>query len=173
MGVTTTTGSASTYTAIATYTIPSATTSYTFTSIPTTYTDLILVSNFGTSTAGPFTIRVGNGTVDTGSNYSRTCVYGTGSAIASFRETSQTYANTANSSTNLVANSVTQFMNYSNTSVYKTFIDRNGNTTANTVQANIYLWRSTAAINTIQVFNSNGYNLLAGSTFTLYGIKAA
>lgn len=165
--------SAPTYTPIATTTLASNTASYTFTSIPQTYTDLVLVSNLGTATAGPFTMRVGNGSVDTGSNYSRTNIYGDGSAVHSFNEVNQTYFNTGNSSTSIVLQDITQFMNYSNTTTYKTFLNRNGNTIAGTVQGNVYLWRSTSAINTIQVFNSNGYNLLAGATFTLYGIASA
>ena len=162
----------STYDKIATTTLGSAASSYTFSSIPGTYTDLILIANFATSTTGPLSYQIGNGSVDTGSNYSRTSIYGDGSSAASFRESNQTYFNTANGSTTLIANDIVQFMNYSNTTTYKTMLDKNNNASG-TVQANVYLWRSTAAINTIKIFNSNGYNLSANSTFTLYGIKAA
>jgi len=173
MGVNVTTNSAQTYVPIATTTLGSNAASYTFNSIPQTYTDLVLVSNLGTATSGAFTIRVGNGSVDTGSNYSRTNMYGDGSASHSFNETNQTYTNTGNSTTSIILQDISYFMNYSNTTTYKSYLNVNGNSSAGTTQANAYLWRSTAAINTIQVFCANGYNLLAGSTFTLYGILAA
>ena len=161
-----------TYVALATQTVGTAVASVTFSSIPQGYTDLILVANAGTSTIGPFSYQVGNGTVDTGSNYSRTCMYADGTSAASFRETNQTYFNTANGATTIIANDIVQFMNYSNTTTNKTILDRNNNSTG-TVQANVYLWRSTAAINTIKIFNASGYNLITGSTFTLYGVAAA
>ncbi len=41
------------------------------------------------------------------------------------------------------------------------------------VEANVSLWRNTAAITTIQVRNNGSYNFTSDSTFTLYGIKAA
>lgn len=162
-----------TYVALSTTTVSTATPSVTFNlSGITGYTDLVLVANVGTSTAGPISYQVGNGTVDTGSNYSRTCVYGDGASAASFRETNQTYFNTANGGTSVTVTDILHFMNYSNTTTYKTILNRNGRADA-TTQANVYLWRSTSAINTIKVFNANGYNLIAGSTFTIYGIAAA
>ena len=161
-----------TYVALSTQTVGTAVASVTFSSIPQGYTDLVLVANFATSTAGPLSYQVGTGSIDTTSSYSRTCLYGDGSSAASFRESNQTYFNTANSSTTLIANDIVHFMNYSNTTTYKTILDRNNNSSG-TVQANVYLWRKTTAIDTIKVFNSNGYNLATGSTFTVYGIANA
>ena len=162
----------STYTPIVTYTATGSVSTYTFSSIPTTYTDLILVSNYGNSAGGNYAVRVGNGSIDTGSNYSRTCVYGTGSTTGSFQESNQTYLNLGNSNTSLTSNSITQFNNYSNTTTYKTYIDRS-NATTGTTAASACVWRSTSAINTIQVFSPSSSNFLSGSTFTLYGITAA
>ena len=48
--------------------------------------------------------------------------------------------------------------------------DRNG---AGGVAANVGLWRSTSAITTIKWYAANSENLAAGTTATLYGIKAA
>jgi hypothetical protein len=65
-------------------------------------------------------------------------------------------------------------MNYSNTTTYKTALNRS-NQAAGGVDATVGLWRSTAAIDTIRFYaNTNGsQNFLTGSTFTLYGIAAA
>ena len=79
----------STYTPIATNTLGSAQASVTFSSISGSYTDLVLIINAGTSDASEqdCLIRV-NG--DTGSNYSATYMYGTGSSAASGRNANQT-----------------------------------------------------------------------------------
>lgn len=64
--------------------------------------------------------------------------------------------------------------NYSNTTTNKTVIARSNSSSsiAGTV-AVAGLWRSTSAITSITVFCTNGSNIKAGSTFSLYGIKAA
>jgi len=64
-----------TYVALATQTLGTAAASVTFSSIPSGYTDLIIVSSqfYVSSGADRYaTFQVGNGTVDTGSNYSWT-----------------------------------------------------------------------------------------------------
>jgi hypothetical protein len=66
---------------------------------------------------------------------------------------------------------IINFMNYSNTSTYKTLLAR-GNDTAASTAAITGLWQSTSAINTVKILGFGGNNLDAGSTFTLYGIKA-
>jgi len=62
-------------------------------------------------------------------------------------------------------------MNYANTTTYKTFLVRGANTAGN-IDADVGLWRSTAAINSVTVLIGSG-SLSSGSTFTLYGIAAA
>lgn len=163
-----------TYEPIATHTLPSNSFDYTFTSIPSTYTDLELVINFGQSTADDMLIRVGNGSIDTGSNYSSTTMQGNGSTATSFRYSSNSGIQprvAANPPTSIGAVWRERFMNYSNTTTYKTTLGRldyaNGET-----EAHVGLWRSTSAINQIRI-QCFTYNFLAGSTFTLYGIKAA
>jgi hypothetical protein len=159
-----------TYVALDKKTVDGTVSTITFSSIPATYTDLVIVSNYGNDSAGNYAIRVGNGSVDTGSNYSRTCFYGTGSAPGSFPESNQTYLNLGNSNTSITCNSITQFNNYANTTTFKSFLDRS-NATSATLSLNACLWRSTNAINTIQLFSPTSSNFLAGSTFSLYGIK--
>jgi hypothetical protein len=164
-----------TYEPIATTTLGSASNSVSFSSISGSYTDLILVATGKNSTGfDGIDIRVGNGSLDTGSNYSQTMLNGNGSSAQSSRDssaTSMTNMGITSSSTEQV--SIYHFMNYSNTTTYKTVLARS-NVTDFRVAAIIGLWRSTSAINTIQLRSDNAsYNFTTGSTFTLYGIAAA
>lgn len=168
---------ASTYTPIASYTVPSVQSSYTFTSIPSTYTDLVLVYTGTLSSADYVCVRVGNGSIDTGSNYSHTNLVGNGSSPSSGRSSNATYFFTDPQNTNQ-ANMVINFQNYANTTTYKTALMRwnvpqsDGGATG-TTGAEVALWRSTSTINQIRVLTYAGQNFSVGSTFTLYGIKAA
>jgi hypothetical protein len=157
-----------TYDKIEAYTLPSAQAAYTFTTIPGTFTDLVMIISGTNATASDENIWVRfNG--DTGSNYSATQLYGTGSSPGS----------TTNSGTGMLlgrggttlSSSVLQFINYANTTTFKTAMGR-GNNTNGVVIFNVGLWRSTAAITSIYV-TSNAGNFNTGTTFTLYGIKAA
>jgi hypothetical protein len=160
-----------TYEPIATNTLGTAVSTVTFSSITGSYTDLVLVFQGGSSTDANIRMQV-NG--DTTSNYSWTQLGGNGSGAASFRNSSDTswlmnrYAFLSN---NLNANFIFNFNNYSNTTTNKTVINRS-NSAANGTDTTVGLWRSTAAITSI-TFSLSGGNYIVGSTFTLYGIKAA
>jgi hypothetical protein len=161
---------AMTYEPIATETLGTATGSVTFSSIPGTYTDLVVVCNFGAVTASQdFTFQF-NG--DTASNYSDTRIYGTSGAVSN-RNTSGTkiYADSVGVSTTLQAIDIIQIMNYSNSSTYKTALVRSNDVSKST-ELVVGLWRSTAPITSISMAMTSGL-LMSGSTFTLYGIKAA
>jgi hypothetical protein len=164
-----------TYEPIATTTLGSSAVSYTFSSIPTTYTDLRLVLIGAITSAGQdFYFQVGNGSVDTGTNYSTTFLHGNGTAVGSSRlnTRNQGYFDWSGQSTTAGNSMVTaDFMNYSNTTTFKTVLSRTGTASIST-EAVVNLWRSTSAINTVKIFASGG-NLQAGSMLTLYGIKAA
>ena len=161
----------STYEPIATNTLGTAVSTVTFSSITGTYTDLVLVFQGGSSTDANIRMQV-NG--DTASNYSWTQLGGNGTSVASFRNSSDTswlmnrYAYLSN---NLNANFIFNFNNYSNTTTNKTVINRS-NSAANGTDTTVGLWRSTTAITSI-TFSLSGGNYIVGSTFTLYGIKAA
>jgi hypothetical protein len=162
----------STYTPIATTTLGSTAASYTFSSIPSTYTDLILVVRAALNAAGDIYVQF-NG--DTATNYSITTLYGTGSAAGSTRFSSQTqaliayYGNLTSTLGN--TNQIMQVQNYANSTTYKTFLSR-GNNAGSGLDANVGLWRSTSAINSIKL-NNSASTFSVGSTFTLYGIAAA
>jgi hypothetical protein len=160
---------AATYEPIASTTLGTAAASYTFSSIPGTYTDLIL-SFEGNVTSGDYLYLRVNG--DTGNNYSRTLLSGSGSAASSSRTSnfSAFYASIGTSSTARGLGRV-QFQSYANTSVYKTMLVDGGSAGAY-VQNQVALWRSTAAISSITVLGGAG-NLDTGFTLSLYGLAAA
>jgi len=157
-----------TYEPIATQTLGTNTATVTFSSISGSYTDLILIFN-GKSNASSaaFYYRLNS---DSGSNYSSNQLRGTGSAAdaGSFQNASYMYG-LGNGFVDDV-NIITQFMNYSNATTYKTAITR-WNDSNLRVAASVGLWRSTSAVNRIDIYSLNIY--ATGSTFTLYGIKAA
>lgn len=164
---------ATTYTPIATNTLGSAASSVTFSSISGTYTDLVLIMNLGTSTTNADVYINLNG--DNGSNYSRTVLYGTGSTAGSTRGTNDTRFNLTyygNPTTAFSWIGIVNFMNYSNTTTYKTFLSKATNADTYGVNDQVGLWRSTAAITSMVISNPFG-NFNTGATFTLYGIKAA
>jgi len=165
---------ASTYEKIATTTLGSAAADVTFSSISGAYTDLVLIcSILGTSGVTSNVVTRVNG--DTGSNYSSTYLYGTGSTAASGRQTNSTHIFIAQLNGYAVTNQpmpiIVNFQNYSNTNTYKTILSR-GNSAGTDVMTDVGLWRSTSAINSITVKFDVG-NLQSGSTATLYGILKA
>jgi hypothetical protein len=159
-----------TYEAIFTDTLASAQASVTFSSIPSTYTDLVLVFS-GSATATSYVSLQYNS--DTGSNYSTTLLRGNGTAASSVGYSTQTeiFASISATNTTAINNVIFQIQNYSNTTTYKTNLSRANNAGVST-EAGVGLWRSTAAINAIKVLSPTN-NFAAGSTFSLYGIKAA
>ena len=157
-----------TYEPIATYTAASAQSTITFSSISGTYTDLVLVCNIK-DTNGYTRLRVNN---DSTSIYSRTYMYGNGTTAESGRQTGETSWFSSGNSANFEP-AIHNFMNYSNTTTFKTMMIRSGmaSTNANT---GVYLWRSTSAINRIDIISVSGTATIeTGSVITLYGIKAA
>jgi len=161
---------ANTYEPIATTTLGSAANTITFSSIPSTYTDLRVVW-FGIQSTSQFRFRFNN---DTATNYSLTVLQGDGSSVTSSRFTSQSfiYASTSAAATYGAFMSI-DVMSYAG-STYKTALvttsrDLNG---SGSVDRAVGLWRSTAAINRVDLFLGSG-NMDAGATATLYGILKA
>lgn len=156
-----------TYEPIATTTLGSAAATVTFSSISGNYTDLVLVDQaFGV--ASHYLVRVNS---DTGSNYSVIVLLGVGSVVAD-QATSQTSGQISRSAASSNSPSgITHFMNYSNTTTYKTILSR-GNVGNSIVIQYVNSYRSNSAITSIEVRPASG-NFGTGSTFTLYGIKAA
>ena len=160
-----------TYEKIATTTLGSSSATVDFTSISGSYTDLILIINCTTASGGDdLYIRVNS---DTGSNYSLTQMSGDGSSTSSTRRTnfSRFMADNSYPSTTEGFNQIVHFINYSNTTTYKTFLSR-ANRANHTTGTTVGLWRSTSAITSINLLLAGALSFASGSTFTIYGIKA-
>jgi hypothetical protein len=124
-----------------------------------------------TSNGQQFVCQVGNGSIDTGSNYSMTILAGNGSTAASVRGSNRTSINLdyyGAIDTTAKTTYIVNFQNYSNTTTNKTVLLRSS--TGYSTEATVGLWRSTSAINTISL---SGTTFATGSTFNLYGIAAA
>ena len=168
----------STYEPIATTTLGSAQSTVTFSSISGTYTDLVLVVSARSSAGGTtdgLAVRVNS---DSGSNYSSTYIRGDGSNATSSRNSNDTYYRFAydavvasGAASGTFSATIIHFMNYSNTTTNKTIIGR-ANVAGGGTDAVVGLWRNTNAITSVSCVGYGG-NLETGSTFTLYGIKAA
>ena len=163
-----------TFTQLGTYTLTSNTNAFNFASIPSTYTDLWINFKIVPFNAGGayMNINVGSGnTIDNGSNYKNQQFYLTSSGG------NLDFSNTA--SVELVGN---QFQNLNafqgsvringyTTSAYKTIMT-NMFTSDNTARNYFSSWASTNVLNVISLTSSvSAFG--AGSTCSLYGIKAA
>ena len=165
---------ARTYEPIASQTVSGSTAAnITFSSIPATYTDLVLICTTQMTGASHTWLQFNS---DTGTNYSSTVLYGTGSAAGSGRASNAAFvqhgvANEDNSGSTF-STVFYQIMSYANTNVNKTVLHSIGNPNSEVTRA-VSLWRSTAAINAIKIYPSNSVSYEIGCVFSLYGIKAA
>lgn len=167
--------SAPTYEQIAWTSLGSAAATITFSSIAASWTDLRLIVNGSVSTTGYVYIRL-NG--DTAANYSYR--YSGGNGLNTFSSSSQsnsvivTAGSIINLSTTIPALITTDIFQYANTGTYKTSLSTSANDLNGTGESSntVGLWRSTAAVTSITIYNSAG-NFNTGTTAALYGIKAA
>jgi hypothetical protein len=163
---------ASTYEKIATNTLGTATGTVTFSSISSAYTDLVVIFVGNLNAAATTLLRYNN---DSGSNYSQINVIGDGtSAINQIRSNGTSFRlYDVGLSSNNINILIFNFNNYSNTTTYKTTLLRCSDTGGSSeVGMGVSLWRDTSAINRLDFINGGG-TWSVGSTFTLYGIKAA
>lgn len=160
-----------TYEPIEAKTLGSDVATVTFSSIPATYTDLVLVMAVkkSASDGGYLALRYNS---DTATNYSATYMYGNGTSALSGRVSSEAFGRFGNASTSNFENTIVSIQNYANATTYKTSISRSNLSNVYTLSY-CTLWRKAPeAINSITILTDTG-NLVTGSTFTLYGIKAA
>jgi hypothetical protein len=162
-----------TYDLISSTTISSGVASVTFSSIAASWTDLKLIAVATVASGTADTILQING--DTGTNYSQTAVYGSGSSAGSYNLTSRNwfYGNQAANSTTIPVFDNYDIFSYAG-STYKTVLttisqDKNGSGFA---LKSVGLWLNTAAITSLTYTTASG-NLGLGTVVSLYGIKAA
>ena len=156
---------AATYEPIASTVLSTSAASYEFTSIPGTFTDLILVATPIINVNQEPAVRFNS---DSGSNYSRTLLQGNGTAASSGRNANLTWALPVGNGTDFILH----IQSYSNTNVYKTCLSSSW-ISVGSVTRGVQLWRSTSAITSIWIGGDRAGSWAAGSTFSLYGIKAA
>lgn len=176
-----------TFEPIASQTLTSDTASVTFSSIAGTFTDLVIVgmarSTTSTFNNNAFVRMRFNG--DTGSNYSSTPLFtrntGSGWGVLSLRDSNVTVATAGpipgpGNGSNIFGPFAVHVMSYANTNVNKTTLGASGYSSDlsshDGPRREVNLWRNTSAITTILLFPSDG-SFVSGSTFSLYGIKAA
>lgn len=152
-----------------------------FTSIPATYQHLqvrgLLRSTTAASLADDVRLRLGNLSIDTGSNYAGHTLEGNGTSVQSVSWTSLTwiarigYAPRANSTANAWGGIVIDILDYASTSKTKTSrsvcgVDLNGTGVVTLASG---LWNSTNAVTNIRLF-SEANNFSQYSTLSLYGV---
>jgi len=164
---------ARTYEPIASVTASNAA-SVNFSSISGTYTDLIVQGYlYGASGNTDPLLRFGNGSLDTGTNYSETELYGVGAATGSQRLSNNDEIRVGRA-TGIGASSTDPFfirihvMSYANENVYKKVLLEMGRAGAGVIRS-VGLWRSTSAITNLSILGT--VNLTG--VVSLYGIKAA
>jgi len=150
-----------------------------FTSIPGTYDDLWLQLSIRLTTAGTYVSTVAVQVNSTTTGYSNTTLKGYGTTSASDRDTNQSYWRTIQPAATATASTFGSFdiyiPAYKNTSNFKQLVT---NYTAENNDSSNYqlggiagLWRNTAAITSIKIYEQSSNNLAQYSTATLYGVK--
>ena len=159
-----------TYEKIQSTTLSSGSANITFSSIPSTYTDLRVVCV--ATGSGNFGARL-NG--DTGANYSHTDLIGSGSTASGYAASGQSYMVIDNALNGLGSTPqlyTLDIFSYAGSTYKSTLVTANeDNNGSGYVSHQVYLWNSTAAINSVTVLGSSTLN--AGTTATLYGILKA
>lgn len=175
----TTAGQLGSFESIATVTA-NTTSTVTFSNIPSTYQHLqirAIARGVFNGTFSNMNLRVGNGSVDTGSNYTYHRLIGNGTSATADGAANQTAGLFGIAGTDAGANtfyvSVVDILDYDNTNKFKTIrslsgIDNNGN---GTIYLQSFLWRSSSAITTIELTLGGAATINTNSHFALYGIK--
>jgi hypothetical protein len=113
---------------------------------------------------------------DTGTNYSYHVLYGNGSAVASAGATSQTLARIstdvgANSPANIFGLTIVDVLDAFSTTKNKTIRSLSGAVLSSPwIVFTSGSWMSTTAVTSVTIYPNSG-NFVAGSRFSLYGIK--
>ncbi len=167
-----------------------AASSWDVSSIPSSYDHLLIKASVRTDTAGAnaldnMTLLVGDGSLDTGTNYSSTWLTNYSGSVASAQTAATSGSvyhkvNNATSTADTFTNVSIWIPHYANTANFKQFLTllalEGASTTAyyysDILRAD--LWSSTAAIDEIQLSAATAtQDFVQYSTFTLYGVTGA
>lgn len=160
-----------TYEALKTYTFASNGSSFSWTSIPSTYTDLVIISYVKNTTGNNYEAYITyNG--DTTSAYSQGFTLNYNGALQAGQNLNINQIRPIKSGAAQWSSSQINIMDYSATNKYKTSIGRSGDGTFFTMLIN-GVWRNTDAINRIDITAEAGSSFAAGTKFDLYGIASA
>jgi hypothetical protein len=147
-----------------------------FTSIPSTYTDLLVVTSARTNAVATNQAHWVRFNGDTGNNYSAKLLEGNGASAASYNNTGYSYiylgeAVASTATANTFGSSQAYIPNYLASSQKSVSVDGVSENNASTAYADLIagLWTGTAAINQITILPTSG-NFVQYSTATLYGI---
>jgi len=154
-----------------------------FTNIPQGYKHLQVrgvVRSTRVTVASAFGVRLGNGPIDTGSNYTYHGLVGDGATASAFAGTAQTtststYAPGANQLASTFAAFVIDVLDYADTGKNTTVrasggADLNG---SGQYRLSSGLWLSTAAVTVLALIDQNAANFAQHSTASLYGVVGA
>lgn len=163
-----------TMTAISTSTLGSSVSTLTFSSIPQTYTDLVLVCYWGTTITNGSVLNIQINGTNTASSYTRLLDSG-GSISTTYIDGSENNLVVAyQNSENTFGSCTVNFLSYTNTNMHKhTLVHYESRNATRFPNFGLITNRSatTSPITSLVLFSAGG-NLLSGSTFSLYGIKA-
>jgi hypothetical protein len=161
---------ATTYEKIATATGTGSSGTITFSSIPSTYTDLRVISNYSLTGGSANFLRFNN---DSSALYSETNLDGDGASAGSSNRVDQTAIILLSASTDRAFHALDIF-SYTGSTFKTTLVsqslDRSG---AGIVRRTVGLYRSTSAITRLDFVLGNPESFTTSSTFTLYGILKA
>lgn len=162
-----------TYDSISSQTLGSNQSAITLSSIPQTFTDLVLVCwGWGATGGGSIKIRPNN---DGSTLYNTTYQYSDGSTITP-GQTGDTaeglYMGRLLQSSSDMGGGYIHIFDYANTTTHKTMIGTNF-ASAPINWLSVGMWRSTAAISSLNLRVESGSDFASGFTVALYGIKAA
>lgn len=172
-----------TYSLIQSITANGSLSDYSFTNIPQTFTDLVLVAQVrGAKAAATCSLLAYVGTGANGTSLlqsnenSVTYITGDGTSATSTRTTNASgltlvAAPAASATSGIFANYTLNFLDYSNTTTFKSVLMRADLATTFT-RAFAGSIRTTSALQTIGIATYGDGNIASGSTFKLYGIEA-
>jgi hypothetical protein len=162
-----------TYEPIATTTLSSAQANITFSTIPATYTDLKIILVNTTTTSIIPALRFNS---DTGSNYSNNFIVGNRATVGAndnINTNELFFADSTVTSTTIPVMYMIDIFSYAGSTFKSTLSTDSGDlSSSGRVEKSAGLWRSTAAITSIEL-RGRSSTWASGTTATLYGIKSA